>query len=70
MYMTLSETGPLSPEQQDALTTAHEEGYWDVPRGISQGELADPVGIGCVQYPVTELLLRRLRETLRDAVTR
>ncbi|MDS0294948.1 helix-turn-helix domain-containing protein [Halogeometricum luteum] len=39
------ETGPLSPEQQDALTTAYEEGYWDVPRGISQRELAALVGI-------------------------
>ena len=39
------ETGPLSPEQRDALTAAYEEGYFDVPRGISQKDLADLVGI-------------------------
>ena len=39
------ETGPLTPEQQDALTAAYEEGFWDIPRGISQKKLADLVGI-------------------------
>ena len=37
--------GPLSPEQADALTTAYENGYWDVPRGVTQAELAELVGI-------------------------
>lgn len=39
------EEGPLTPEQRDALTAASEEGYWDVPRGITQKELANLVGI-------------------------
>jgi len=39
------EPGPLTPEQIDALSTAFENGYWDVPRGINQTELAELVGI-------------------------
>jgi predicted DNA binding protein len=35
----------LTADQQDALETAHREGYFDVPRGISQAELADKLGI-------------------------
>ncbi|MDS0282577.1 helix-turn-helix domain-containing protein [Haloarcula onubensis] len=40
-----AESGPLTPEQRDALVTAYEHGYWGVPRGITQTELADLVGI-------------------------
>ncbi|WP_458206670.1 helix-turn-helix domain-containing protein [Haladaptatus sp. NG-SE-30] len=40
-----AESGPLSTEQTDALTAAFENGYWDVPREITQGELADLIGI-------------------------
>ena len=39
------EEGPLTAEQADALSTAYENGYWDIPRGITQKELADLVGI-------------------------
>ncbi len=35
----------LTADQQVALETAHREGYFDVPRGISQAELADKLGI-------------------------
>jgi predicted DNA binding protein len=35
----------LTADQQVALETAHREGYFDVPRGISQAELADKLDI-------------------------
>ena len=35
----------LSPEQYEVLATAHENGYWRIPRGVEQGEIADRVGI-------------------------
>jgi predicted DNA binding protein len=37
--------GRLSDKQREALVTALEEGYFDVPRGISQTDLAEKVGI-------------------------
>ncbi|MFC6763661.1 helix-turn-helix domain-containing protein [Natrinema soli] len=35
----------LTAEQSDALITAYEEGYYEVPRGISQDELGSLLGI-------------------------
>ncbi|WP_423999565.1 helix-turn-helix domain-containing protein [Haloarcula salina] len=35
----------LTADQQTALETAHREGYFDVPRGISQAELADELEV-------------------------
>ncbi len=35
----------LTEKQQELLAVAHEEGYFDVPRGISQDELADRLGV-------------------------
>lgn len=35
----------LTDKQEELLTVAHEEGYFDVPRGISQDELADRLGV-------------------------
>lgn len=35
----------LTPDQRDALQVAHEAGYFDVPRGVSQSELADELGV-------------------------
>jgi len=35
----------LTPEQWDALRQAYEAGYFDVPRAITQSELADRLGI-------------------------
>jgi len=37
--------GGLSSEQFDILATAHENGYWHVPRDIELGEVADLIGI-------------------------
>lgn len=39
------EHGLLSSEQQDALVMAYEQGYFDVPREISQQELGTRIGI-------------------------
>jgi len=39
------EPTPLSSAEHDALATAYENGYWDVPRGTTQGELATLIGL-------------------------
>ncbi|WP_458205033.1 helix-turn-helix domain-containing protein [Haladaptatus sp. NG-SE-30] len=39
------EEGELSSQQFDILATAHENGYWHVPREIQLGELADLIGV-------------------------
>ncbi|APW99257.1 bacterio-opsin activator [Halobiforma lacisalsi AJ5] len=49
-YLRVSDDGDdgvvaLTEKQQDLLLTAYEEGYFDVPRGISQDELADRIGV-------------------------
>ena len=56
------EKGPLTAEQKDALATAYENGYWDVPRGMTQQELAEFVGVD------GSVLSRRLREGVKLAV--
>lgn len=40
-----AEEGLLSPEQTAALTMAYEHGYWNIPREITQSELANRLGI-------------------------
>ncbi|MFB6096988.1 MAG: helix-turn-helix domain-containing protein [Haloferacaceae archaeon] len=60
--MVPPEQGPLSPEQADALSTAYENGYWDVPRGITQTELAELVGIS------DNSMSQRLRRGVKVAV--
>ncbi|WP_247004910.1 helix-turn-helix domain-containing protein [Halosolutus gelatinilyticus] len=35
----------LTDKQQELLAVAHEEGYFEVPRGISQDELAERLGV-------------------------
>ena len=49
LYWTTGEANAggcgLTADQQVALETAHREGYFDVPRGISQAELADKLDI-------------------------
>lgn len=35
----------LTAKQEEALTAAYEEGYFDFPRGITQEELAERVGL-------------------------
>jgi len=56
------EEGPLSSEQADALATAYENGYWDVPREITQTELAALVGIS------DNSMSQRLRRGVKVAV--
>ncbi|MFB6096987.1 MAG: bacterio-opsin activator domain-containing protein [Haloferacaceae archaeon] len=57
-----SERGPLTAEQKDVLATAYENGYWDVPRTVTQQELADLIGI------IDSVLSRRLRDGVKLAV--
>jgi predicted DNA binding protein len=56
------EEGPLTPEQTDALATAYENGYFDVPRQASLQELADLIGIS------DSALSQRLRRGIRTVV--
>jgi hypothetical protein len=35
----------LTDEQYDIIATAYENGFWDIPRGITMGELAELTGI-------------------------
>lgn len=50
----------LTDKQQELLTVAHEEGYFDVPRGISQDELADRLGVS--KSAVSQRLRRAIGE--------
>lgn len=50
----------LTEKQQDLLTTAYEEGYFDVPRGISQDELAERLDIS--KSAVSQRLRRAVGE--------
>jgi hypothetical protein len=56
------EKGPLTPAQKDALATAFENGYWDVPCEITQQELAALIGIS------ESTLSQRLRQGVKIAV--
>lgn len=50
----------LTAKQQELLTVAHEEGYFDVPRGISQDELADRLDVS--KSAVSQRLRRAIGE--------
>jgi predicted DNA binding protein len=50
----------LTPKQQELLAVAHEEGYFEVPRGISQDELADRLDVS--KSAVSQRLRRAIRE--------
>ncbi|QLG48588.1 helix-turn-helix domain-containing protein [Natrinema halophilum] len=50
----------LTDKQQELLTVAHEEGYFDVPRGISQDELADRLDVS--KSAVSQRLRRAIGE--------
>jgi len=54
--------GPLTAEQSDALATAYERGFWNVPREITQKELAKLVGIS------DNSMSQRLRRGVKVAV--
>ncbi|MFB1065083.1 helix-turn-helix domain-containing protein [Natrinema sp. H-ect4] len=50
----------LTAKQQELLTVAYEEGYFDVPRGISQNELADRLDVS--KSAVSQRLRRAIGE--------
>ncbi len=50
----------LTRKQEELLSVAHEEGYFDVPRGISQDELADRLGVS--KSAVSQRLRRAMNE--------
>ncbi|OLZ40393.1 bacterio-opsin activator [Natrinema saccharevitans] len=50
----------LTDKQQELLTVAHEEGYFEVPRGISQEELARRLGVS--KSAVSQRLRRAIGE--------
>ncbi|GAB3036304.1 helix-turn-helix domain-containing protein [Natronobiforma cellulositropha] len=50
----------LTDKQQELLTVAFEEGYFDVPRGISQHELATRLGVS--KSAVSQRLRRAIAE--------
>lgn len=50
----------LTAKQQELLTVAYDEGYFDVPRGISQNELADRLGVS--KSAVSQRLRRAIAE--------
>ena len=50
----------LTEKQQELLAVAHEEGYFDVPRGISQDELAERLGVS--KSAVSQRLRRAIGE--------
>ncbi|OVE86010.1 helix-turn-helix domain-containing protein [Natronolimnobius baerhuensis] len=56
----------LTEKQQELLAVAHEEGYFDVPRGISQDELADRLGVS--KSAVSQRLRRAIGELCTSAL--
>ncbi|RQG91272.1 winged helix-turn-helix transcriptional regulator [Natrarchaeobius halalkaliphilus] len=50
----------LTDKQEKLLTVAHEEGYFEVPRGISQDELADRLGVS--KSAISQRLRRAIGE--------
>ncbi|AFZ74462.1 helix-turn-helix domain-containing protein [Natronobacterium gregoryi] len=57
----------LTEKQQDLLTAAYEEGYFDVPRDISQDELAQRFDIS--KSAVSQRLRRAVRELCGAALS-
>lgn len=50
----------LTEKQQELLTVAYEEGYFEVPRGISQDELAERLGVS--KSAISQRLRRAMTE--------
>lgn len=50
----------LTPKQQELLSVAYREGYFSVPRGISQTELADRLGVS--KSAISQRLRRAIGE--------
>lgn len=57
----------LTPKQQELLTIAHEEGYFDVPRGISQDELAERLDVS--KSAVSQRLRRAIGELCASSLS-
>ncbi|MFP8952640.1 helix-turn-helix domain-containing protein [Natrialbaceae archaeon A-arb3/5] len=57
----------LTEKQQELLAVAHEEGYFDVPRGISQNELADRLGVS--KSAVSQRLRRAIGELCKTTLS-
>ena len=57
----------LTAKQQELLTVAFEEGYFDVPRGISQDELADRLGVS--KSAISQRLRRSIAELCRSTLS-
>lgn len=57
----------LTDKQQELLTVAFEEGYFDVPRGISQHELANRLGVS--KSAVSQRLRRALAELCESSLS-
>lgn len=57
----------LSPKQRTALVTALERGYFDIPREVSMGGLADDLGIS--QQSLSKLLRRGHRNMITNVLT-
>ncbi len=54
----------LTPEQREALVLAVEQGYFDVPRGVTLGELAEDIGVS--QQSVSERVRRATGSVLES----
>ena len=57
----------LTAKQEELLTVAHEEGYFDVPRGISQDELADRLDVS--KSAVSQRLRRAIGELCASSLS-
>lgn len=57
----------LTEKQQDILTTAYEGGYFDVPRNMSQDELADQLGVS--KSAVSQRVRRALEQLISSTLT-
>lgn len=57
----------LTPKQQELLTVAYEEGYFDVPRGISQNELAERLDVS--KSAISQRLRRAIAELCGSSLT-
>lgn len=57
----------LSEKQAEALTVAHERGYFEVPRGTDLGTLADELGVS--EQALSERIRRGLSAVLDETVT-
>lgn len=55
----------LSPRQREVFTTAHAQGYYDIPRGVTTKEIAKQVGI---ERRTADHHLRRAEAKLADAI--